>query len=254
LIVPAVLLTLWSGVAVYGIPPPGVIPSPWAVLRAGYAFIMPTDVQPLPGVVTYRGAVLTHGAATATRVAAGYGLAVLLGVPLGILLGASRWAAALLDPLFQALRPIPTLAWLPLALAWFGLGASSTIFLVFLGALFPILVAASDAVRRVPRAYCETALMLGTRPRALAWRVYLPAALPGIITGLRLGVSLAWMVVMVGELTGVARGIGAMMTAARESGRLDVVIIGMVMLGVCGALSDWALRRVSRPATRWAER
>jgi ABC-type nitrate/sulfonate/bicarbonate transport system permease component len=84
--------------------------------------------------------------------------------------------------------------------------------------------------------------------------VYLPAALPGIITGLRLGVSLAWMVVMVGELTGVTRGIGAMMTAARESGRLDVVIIGMVMLGVCGALSDWVLRRVSRPATRWAER
>jgi NitT/TauT family transport system permease protein len=254
LIVPAILLTLWSGVSVSGMLPPGVIPSPWAVLRAGYDFIMPTDVQPLPGVVTYRGAVLTHGAATATRVAAGYGLAVLLGVPLGILLGASRWAAALLDPLFQALRPIPSLAWLPLALAWFGLGASSTIFLVFLGAVFPILVAASDAVRRVPRAYCETALMLGAPPRTLAWRVYLPAALPGILTGLRLGVSLAWMVVMVGELTGVAHGIGAMMTAARESGRLDVVIIGMVMLGVCGALSDWALRRVSRPATRWAER
>jgi NitT/TauT family transport system permease protein len=245
---------LWGMVSAQGILPPGVLPSPWSVLHAGYEFIMPTDVQPLPGVVTYRGAVLVHGTATAIRVGAGYGLAVLLGVPLGIVLGASQRAAALLDPLLQALRPIPSLAWLPLALAWFGLGASSTIFLVFLGAIFPILVAASDAVRRVPRSYGETALMLGTTPRALAWRVYLPAALPGIITGLRLGISLAWMVVMVGELTGVDRGIGAMMTAARESGRLDVVIIGMVTLGVGGALSDWMLRQVCRPATRWAER
>jgi NitT/TauT family transport system permease protein len=254
LIVPVVLLTLWGVVSARGILPPGVLPSPWSVLRAGYEFIMPADVQPLPGVVTYRGAVLVHGIATATRVGVGYGLAVLLGVPLGIALGSSHRIAALLDPLLQALRPIPSLAWLPLALAWFGLGASSTIFLVFLGAIFPILVAASDAVRRVPRSYSETALMLGMAPRALAWRVYLPAALPGIITGLRLGISLAWMVVMVGELTGVDRGIGAMMTAARESGRLDVVIIGMVTLGGCGALSDWVLRQVCRPATRWAER
>ena len=254
LLVPAGLIALWSALSSAGTLSPAMVPAPWAILRAGYEFVTPSTVQPLPGVVTYQGAMLVHGTATATRVAFGFTLGVLLALPLGIAIGSSSAAARLLDPMFQALRPIPSLAWLPLALAWFGLGGPSTIFLVFLGAFFPILVAASDAVRRVPRSYSENALMLGATRRALGWRVYLPAALPGIVTGLRLGLSLAWMVVMVGELTGVDRGIGAMMTAARESGRLDVVIIGMISLGIFGASTDALLRLATHPLTRWADR
>jgi len=124
---------------------------------------------------------------------------------------------------------------------------------VFIGAVSPIVVATADSTARVPRQLVDTARMLGTRPRELARRVYIPFALPGIVTGLRLGLTLGWTSVIVGELTGQSRGLGAMMSAAREVSRLDQIIVGMAAFGVIGLIGDILLRTVTRPLVRWAD-
>jgi ABC-type nitrate/sulfonate/bicarbonate transport system permease component len=168
-------------------------------------------------------------------------------------LGLSRWTSAAVDPLFQALRSVPITAWLPISLVWFGLGNGAARFLIFVGAVSPIVVATADSAARVPRQLVDTARMLGTRPRDLARRVYIPSALPGIVTGLRLGLTLGWTTVIVAELTGSSRGLGAMMFSAREVSRLDQIIVGMAAFAVIGLTGDLLLRAVARPFTRWAD-
>ncbi len=153
----------------------------------------------------------------------------------------------------QALRSIPITAWLPISLVWFGLGEGAARYLVFVGAVFPIVIATGDSAARVPRSLVDAALMLGTSRRALARRVYVPAALPGIVTGLRLGLTLGWMSVIVGEITGQTSGVGAMMFAAKEIGRLDHILVGMVTFAVIGLIGDVTLRAASRRLVAWSD-
>jgi sulfonate transport system permease protein len=175
-----------------------------------------------------------------------------VGTVVGLLLGLSRLARDLLDPVLNALRAVPLFAWLPLALVWFGIGEGAARALIFIGALWPVVVAVGDSTSRVPRAYVETARMLGT-PRKWLWRkVYLPSALPEVVTGLRLSLTLAWTCVIVGELSGTTEGVGAMMNAARESGRTEQVIVGILVFATIGLLADVLLRAVSRRWVRWA--
>ena len=141
-----------------------------------------------------------------------------------------------------------------MSVIWFGIGEGSARFLVFVAVSAPVAVATADAVRQVPRAWVESARMLGTPRRALAARVYVPAALPGIVTGLRLGLTLGWMTVIVAELTGASDGVGAMMAGARETGRLDQIMVGMVVFAVVGLYADIALRAVARPFVAWSRR
>ncbi|MDQ3107419.1 MAG: ABC transporter permease subunit, partial [Actinomycetota bacterium] len=157
-------------------------------------------------------------------------------------------------PLVQGVRSVPITAWLPIALVWFGLGEGAARFLVFIGAVFPIVITTADATSRVPRALVDTARMLGTPRRSLARRVYWPAALPGIVTGLRLGLTLGWMSVIIGELTGASRGLGAMMFASREVGRLDQILVGMAAFAIIGLAGDLLLRAATRPLVAWADR
>ncbi len=148
---------------------------------------------------------------------------------------------------------MPIFAWLPLALVWFGIGEGAARALIFIGALWPVLVAVGDATSRVPRSYVETAQMLGT-PRRWLWRkVYLPSALPEVVTGLRLSLTLAWTVVIVGELSGTTSGVGAMMNAARESGRTDQVVVGILVFAAVGLVADVLLRLATRPWVRWSD-
>jgi len=253
-VVPIVLLAAWQVLSRTGVLSPALVPAPGAVGMSFVRFFLGDGGTALPGVVPFDGAGPEAVAASVRRWGVAYALAAAVGVSCGMALGLSRLGAALFDPLVQGLRAIPIFAWLPLAIVWFGLGEGSARFLVFVGAVFPVLVATADATARVPAAYVETARMLGT-PRALLWwRVYLPAAGPGIVTGLRLGLSLGWMSVIVGELTGTRTGIGAMMTAARESGRLDQVLVGMLCFAALGLVGDLLLRLLSRPFVRWADR
>ena len=250
---PVVLVAVWAVLSATGVLSDRLLPAPADVVKSGRDFLFAPKRAAVPGVVPFRGAALEHSRASVGRWGVGYAIALAVGLPLGLGLGLSRWVSAAVDPLFQALRSVPITAWLPISLVWFGLGNGASRFLIFVGAVSPIVVATADSAARVPRQLVDTARMLGTRPRELARRVYVPYALPGIVTGLRLGLTLGWTTVIVAELTGSTRGLGAMMFSAREVSRLDQIIVGMAAFAVIGLSGDLLLRAIARPLVRWAD-
>jgi NitT/TauT family transport system permease protein len=195
---------------------------------------------------------LTHIIASVTRVYGGFALAVLVALPLGLMIGRVPLVRQLVDPMLQILRPIPVTAWLPLAMIVFGIGPTSAFSLVFLGAFYPILLNTIFGVRNVEGRLFEAAAMLGVSPQAVFWKVVLPASLPSIFTGLRLGLGFAWVVIVVGEMTGVQTGLGAIIMEARQLSRTEIVISGMVTIGVLGFLSDQAVQLLGRRLLRWS--
>ena len=244
LVVPGALLFAWwlatRGQAYALIPSPGDVAAALADLAVG-------DEGD-----AFSGRLPAHVAASAGRVYGAFGLACLVALPLGMLIGRLRLAHALLDPLLQLLRPIPVTAWLPLSMILFGLGARSAFFLVALGAFFPVLVNTIFAVRSVEPRLFEAASMLGVSPARMFPVVVLPASLPGIFTGLRLGLGFAWVVIVVGEMTGVQTGLGAMIMDGRQLSRTDVVVAGMAVIGLLGFLSDLAVQTLGRRLLRWS--
>ena len=203
----------------------------------------------------HRGVLVRYFGDSLARVAAGYGLAVLLGVPLGMWMGWSRTIATILNPVIQLLRPISPIAWIPVAVVFFGVGNRAPVFLVFLGAFFPIVVTAMNGVSELPPMYLRAARNFGIAPAALLFRVILPAALPQILTGLRIALGIAWLVVAA-EMIAVDSGLGYLIIDARNAGkRYDLVVAGMLMIGLVGLLLDVLVRRVETlRALRWGFR
>ncbi len=195
---------------------------------------------------------LTHLSASASRVYGGFALAALAALPLGMLIGRVPAVRAALEPTLQLLRPVPVTAWLPLAMIIFGIGPKSAFFLVFLGAFYPILVNTTFGVRGVDPRLFEAASMLGASRASMFPKVVLPASLPSIFTGLRLGLGFAWVVIVVGEMTGVQTGLGAMIMDARQLSRTEIVIAGMIVIGLAGFLSDQIIQWVGRIALAWS--
>jgi ABC-type nitrate/sulfonate/bicarbonate transport system permease component len=254
LAVPVLLLVAWQALASGGLVSTRLLPAPAVVFEQGWQFFFgEAGTLTLAGVVPFTGAGVEHLLASLRRTAVGWLLAVGVGTLAGLVLGLSSLARDLLDPVLNALRAVPIFAWLPLALVWFGIGEGAARALIFVGALWPVLVAVGDATGRVPRDHVETARMLGTRRRDLWRQVYLPSALPEVVTGLRLSLTLAWTVVIVGELSGTTSGVGAMMNAAREGGRTDQVLVGIFVFAVVGLVADLLLRALTRRWVRWAD-
>jgi NitT/TauT family transport system permease protein len=193
-----------------------------------------------------------HLFASMTRVYGGFALAALVAVPLGLLIGRNETVRALLDPFLQLMRPIPVTAWLPLSMILFGLGPHSAFFLVFLGAFYPILLNTVFGVRSVEKRLFEAASMLGCSGTAQFSRVVLPASLPSIFTGLRLGLGLAWFVIVVGEMTGVPQGLGAVIMDGRTLSRTELVICGMIVIGIAGFISDRIIVAIMNRLLRWS--
>lgn len=244
LIVPAVLLAAWwlaTRNEEYGL-----IPSPNDVVTALVDLSFGNEGD------AFSGRLPAHILASVERVYGAFLLSCLVALPIGLLIGRLKLASTLLDPLLQLLRPIPVTAWLPLSMIIFGLGARSAFFLVALGAFFPILVNTIFAVRSVEPRLFEAASMLGVSSTRMFPVVVLPASLPGIFTGLRLGLGFAWVVIVVGEMTGVQTGLGAMIMDARQLSRTDVVVAGMAVIGTLGFLSDWGVQRLGRRLLRWS--
>ncbi len=251
----ALLLLAWWAASRSGVLAPRYLPPPGQVVDSARAFLFERNEGPrIPGVIPFKGGAVIHLPASLRRWLVAYAIAVAVGMPLGLGLGLSRWTSAALDPLVQAFRAVPITAWLPLSLIWFGFGEGAARFLVFLGAFFPVVIATTDAAQRVPRQLVDTARMLGTPRRALARKVYIPAAMPGIVTGLRLGLTLGWTSLIVGEITGQDTGLGAMMFAAREVAQTSQIIVGMVTFAVIGLVGDLVLRALTRPLVAWADR
>ncbi len=187
-----------------------------------------------------------------TRVYGGFFAAALLGIPLGLLIGRIRFMRDLLDPTLQLLRPVPVTAWLPLSMIFFGIGPNAAIFLVFLGAFYPIVFNTIFGVKAVEGRLFEAALMLGCSGSSLFRQVVLPASIPSILNGLRLGHGFAWILIVVGEMTGVPEGLGAVIMDGRMLSRTDLVIAGMAVIGVVGYTTDRLLVALNNRLLKWS--
>lgn len=187
-----------------------------------------------------------------TRVYGGFLAAALLGIPLGLLIGRIKLIRDLLDPTLQLLRPVPVTAWLPLSMIFFGIGPNAAIFLVFLGAFYPIVFNTIFGVKAVDNRLFEAALMLGCSGSSLFRQVVLPASIPSILNGLRLGHGFAWILIVVGEMTGVPEGLGAVIMDGRMLSRTDLVIAGMIVIGITGYATDRVLVAINNRLLQWS--
>jgi len=190
------------------------------------------------------------------RVAIGFGAAAALGVPLGLTLGWYPAANQVVNPVMQILRPISPIAWIPVAIIFFGVGDYAAIFLIFLGAFFPIVVACVDGVSNVPSVLRRAGRNFGLAPWQLLAKVVFPAALPQIIVGLRIALGIAWLVVVAAEMIAVDSGLGYLIIDARNSGkRYDLVVAAMLLIGVIGLALDFGFRRLEKiKSVRWGFR
>ncbi|WP_024805602.1 ABC transporter permease [Nocardia sp. BMG51109] len=209
------------------------LPTPFEVLRRL------ADLA-VGGIIddSYSGTLWWHLYASTVRVVQGFALAALVAIPLGIIMGRSRLVYRMVEPTINLIRPIPVTAWAPLALLIIGFGDRSTIFLVFLAAVFPVLLNTIAGVRAVPSRLFEAAAMLGTRPVRTLYKVVLPASIPGIVAGLRIALGLSWVILVVGETVGIRVGLGALITQAREQSRTDLIVAVMIVIGLAGFLAD----------------
>ncbi|WP_067651868.1 ABC transporter permease [Nocardia harenae] len=196
------------------------------------------------------GTLWRHTAASALRVLNGFLVAAALAIPLGLLIGRIRLVERLLDSTVGLLRPIPVTAWAPLALLLIGFGDRSTIFLIVLAAFFPILVNTIAGASAVSPRLLEAAAMLGTPAWKTFFTVVLPSSMRSITAGLRVGLGLAWVVLVVGETVGIRTGLGALITQARDMSRTDTIVAGMIVIGLAGLASDRLLTLTLRAATR----
>ncbi len=234
LLVPAVVLVIWQ---VAGSRPgmAGILPTPTLVLEGWHGWIFGSTGM---GLNPYLGSWVSNVQYSSMRVAQGFFLAALIGVPLGLLIGWSRLVQQLIDPLIQSLRPIPITAWLPFSIALFGIRDMGAIFLIFLGGFYAIVVNTTQGARDVERNLVRAALMMGASRRQLLYRVVLPAAMPSIFTGLRIGLGISWTAVIVSEMVAVKSGLGYVLWDAYFVGRMDIVLADMASIGIMGFLSD----------------
>jgi len=247
IVVPIALLVAWQLV---GSQPnmAGIVPTPLKVLEGWHGWIFGPQGM---GLNPYLGTWVANVQYSAMRVGQGFALAVAVGVPIGLLIGWSRLFARLVDPMIQSLRPIPITAWLPFSIALFGIRDFGSIFLIFLGGFYPIVVNTTQGARDVERNLVRAALMMGASRGQLLLRVVLPAAMPSIFTGLRIGLGISWTAVIVSEMVAVKSGLGYVLWDAYYVGRMDIVLADMVSIGMLGFLSDRLVVFVERKVLAW---
>jgi NitT/TauT family transport system permease protein len=217
--------------------------------------LFPTPGQVLNGMVElmHQGLLVRYVIASLFRVGVGFTLAVLVGIPFGLLLGWFAYAFSAFNPTIQMLRPISPIAWIPVAILWFGVSDLAPIFLIFLASLFPIATSAMTAVQKMDLVYLRAAQNFGINGMQLFQKVIFPAALPQIITGVRLALGVAWLVVVAAEMIAVNSGLGYLIIDARNAGmRYDLVVAGMVLIGLIGLGLDLLVRRLEQmDEIRW---
>jgi taurine transport system permease protein len=200
----------------------------------------------------YGGATLwQHAAHSLGLVAKGFGVAVATGVPLGLVMGWSRRAEALINPIFLLLRPIPALAWIPLAIVWFGLGDTGKIFVIWLTAFVPSVINAFTGVRGVDPVLIAAARTQGASTPQVMRHVVIPGAMPMIFTGLRLSLQASWTTLVAAELVGAFFGLGRVLNVAGQDIFPGMILVGMAAVAVCGAATTWLLGQVERRVVSW---
>ncbi len=236
--VTAVLLVLWH----------------LAVRWSGDAF-SPVPAEVATGLIelAQKGVLFGYIVNSLWRVSTGFLLALAVGLPLGLLLGWSRRMNQALNPLIQVLRPISPIAWIPVSILWFGVSDAGPVFLIFLASVFPITTSAAAAVRGIPLNALRASQNLGLGGWDLLRMVVFPAVLPQVVTGVRIALGVAWMVVVAAEMIAVDSGLGYLIIDARNAGsRYDLVVAGMILIGLIGLLLDAGIRRLEQhEAVRW---
>jgi NitT/TauT family transport system permease protein len=247
LIFPAAVLVLWELLGTLGFYRRQVLPPPSEVARVWYDLV--TGATGLAG--RYSGTWADHAFASLWRVLLGFAWSTALGITLGIFIGLSKLTERFIDPTIQVLRNVPVTAWVPLSLIFFGIGNQPAIFLIGLGAFFPAVLNTTHGVRQVNNTLYKSAMMMGANRKELITRVIIPAALPSILTGVRLSMGIAWVLVVVAEILAVRSGLGYLLNDAYQFYRNDVVIAAMISIGLFGYLSDLLIVTLSNRVLRW---
>ncbi len=218
-----------------------------------FMFPRPVSVARALWEMLKNGELYRNSVSSLFRVTVGFYLAVVTAIPIGLLIGRQRHLRAVLNPIVQFLRPISPLAWIPMALMWFGIGDKPAIFLIFLSSFFPLVVFTTSSVLNIRTTYLRVAENFGLKGFRVYTRVILPAALPEIITALRITLGTAWLVIVAAEMIAVKSGLGYLIIDARNSLRMDMVVAGMVVIGTVGLILDYMVRLLERmPSVEWS--
>ncbi len=254
-VVPALVLLVWEGLSRAGKISPAILPAPSQVMVRWWQYLLPLEpYDPAQGsrlAWLFSGELPQDAMGSLYRVAVGFLIGAGLALPLGLFMGRKPVVHELFSPLLEVLRPIPPIAFIPLSILWFGLGNPPAFFLISLGAFFPVLVNTIAGVRNVDAIYIRAAQNLGASEGTLFRRVILPAAMPYILTGVRVGIGVAFIVVIVAEMTAVNKGLGYRILEAREFMWSDKIIAGMMSIGLCGLGIDVGMNRLNRWLLRW---
>lgn len=213
--------------------------------------------RPLKVLISMReliadGTLFKHSVASLFRVTTGFYLAIFVGIPLGIVLGRLQAARQLLNPIIQFLRPISPLAWIPLAMLWFGIGDKPAIFLIFLSSFFPLVVSTAIAVGSINPAFFQVASNFNFSRIEVVTKIIVPGMLPAVVTALRITITIAWLIVVAAEMIAVQSGLGFLILDSRNALRMDFVMDGMIIIGIIGVLLDYIMRRLDRiDSVRW---
>jgi NitT/TauT family transport system permease protein len=254
LVVPVVLIAIWQTASSMGWVNAHVLPSPWAVVQRWVAYLLP--LTPYEAGTNWlqwavSGELIVDALGSMYRVVVGFAVGAGLALPLGLLMGASPRMYAWLNPMAQVLRPIPPIAYIPLAILWFGLGNPPAIFLIAIGAFFPVLINTIAGVRQVDGIYLRAARNLGANQTTMFLRVILPAAVPYILSGVRIGIGTSFIVVIVSEMIAVNNGLGFRILEAREYFWSDKIIAGMISIGMLGLAIDIGVNKLNNYLLRW---
>lgn len=242
LILPAIALVIWEIAAI-------ILNNAYILPRVEDVFtVFLTPFADIYG----SGSLLSNAWVSISRVTIGFLIACVIAVPLGIVLGRYPFWESFSDGLIQILRPIPPMAWVPLSLAWFGIGMTSIVFIIVIGCIFPILVSTIDGVKRVKRSWIETAKIYQANDRQVMTKVILPAAGPAIWSGLRVGFGIAWMSVVAAEMMpGAVSGLGYLIMYTYNYGQVQIIIAGMIAIGIIGIFMDQFFRYVQKRKFAW---
>ncbi len=231
----AAFLLVWSAAALSGMTSRNFLPAPWDVVQRFAQLV----VEPFAGFTLGQ-----HLLSSFQRFAAGFALAVVVGIPLGLLMAWFKWVDRIVSPAFDAVRFVAPIAWVPFAALWFGTGIGGPVLIIFMGAFPPVLINTHRGARQVDRKYIEAAQMLGAGHLRAMTQVLLPAAVPSIVAGLRISAGLGWQSLVGAELIVASSGVGYLMVKGQASVSTATVMSGMVAIGAVGVLIDIALRRL----------
>ncbi|MCI4430005.1 MAG: ABC transporter permease [Burkholderiales bacterium] len=230
-------LALWSAAAMAGLTSREFLPAPWDVV-ARFARLV---VEPFAGYTLFE-----HLLSSFQRFGLGFVLAVLVGIPLGLLMAWFAWVDRLVSPCFEAVRFIAPIAWVPFAALWFGTGIGGPVLIIFMGAFPPVLINTYRGAKQVDRKYIEASQMLGASSLRSMTQVLLPAAVPSIVAGLRISAGLGWQSLVGAELIVASSGVGYLMVKGQAAVSTATVMSGMIAIGIVGILIDVGLRRVQQ--------